>query len=67
LERDGIVTRTMHPVIPPRVEYTLTPLGHTLLEAIKPLITWVEGHIAEIDAARVAFDDRTRREEPGDQ
>ena len=34
LERDGIVTRTIHPVIPPRVDYALTPMGRTLLDAI---------------------------------
>ncbi|MFC4911284.1 winged helix-turn-helix transcriptional regulator [Actinomadura gamaensis] len=56
LERDGLVTRTVHPEIPPRVEYTLTDLGRTMLEAIEPLLVWTESHAARIDAARAAYD-----------
>ena len=58
LERDGIVTRTIHPVIPPRVEYALTPMGRTLLDTIGQLVTWADGHLPEIDAARAAYDAR---------
>jgi DNA-binding HxlR family transcriptional regulator len=58
LERDGIVTRTIHPVIPPRVEYELTPMGRTLLDAIGQLVAWADSHVAEIDAARAAYDVR---------
>ena len=58
LERDGIVTRTVFPVVPPRVEYQLTPLGRTLLTAVCALIEWADGHIGEIEAARVAYDHR---------
>jgi DNA-binding HxlR family transcriptional regulator len=58
LERDGIVTRTIHPVIPPRVEYALTPLGQTLLTTIGELIAWADGHVFEIEAARAAYDAR---------
>ena len=58
LERDGIVTRTIHPVIPPRVEYALTPMGHTLLDTIGELVTWADSHLDEIDAARAAYDAR---------
>jgi DNA-binding HxlR family transcriptional regulator len=61
LERDGIVTRTMHPVIPPRVDYALTPMGRTLLDAIGSLILWADDHLAEIDGARAAYDSRARR------
>jgi len=56
LERDGIVTRTIHPVIPPRVEYTLTPMGRTLLDSIGRLVTWADSHLPEIDAARATYD-----------
>lgn len=56
LERDGIVTRTIHPVIPPRVEYALTPMGRTLLDTIGQLVTWADSHLPEIEAARVAYD-----------
>ncbi|MBV9095160.1 MAG: helix-turn-helix transcriptional regulator [Streptosporangiaceae bacterium] len=58
LERDGIVTRTIHPVIPPRVEYALTPMGRTLLDTIGQLVIWADSHLAEIDAARAAYDAR---------
>ena len=58
LERDGIVTRTIHPVIPPRVEYDLTPMGQTLLNAIGQLVTWADSHLPEIGAAQAAYDAR---------
>ena len=58
LERDGIVTRTIHPVIPPRVEYDLTPMGLTLLDTIGQLVAWADSHLEEIDAARAAYDAR---------
>jgi DNA-binding HxlR family transcriptional regulator len=58
LERDGIVTRTIHPVIPPRVDYDLTPMGRTLLDTIGQLVAWADSHLPEIDAARAAYDAR---------
>ena len=58
LERDGIVSRSMYPVIPPRVEYALTPLGATLLDAAGTLVSWADAHLAEVDAARAAYDAR---------
>jgi DNA-binding HxlR family transcriptional regulator len=58
LERDGIVTRTIHPVIPPRVEYALTPMGRTLLDTIGQLVSWTDSHLPEIEAARAAYDAR---------
>ena len=58
LERDGIVTRTIHPVIPPRVEYALTPMGRTLLDTIGKLVSWADSHLPEIEAARAAYDAR---------
>ncbi len=64
LERDGIVTRTVYPVVPPRVEYSLTPMGETLMDAVKTLVGWAESHLSEIDAARAAYDARVRAEEP---
>ncbi|MFB9527881.1 winged helix-turn-helix transcriptional regulator [Nonomuraea roseola] len=62
LERDGLVDRTVHPVVPPRVEYTLTPLGATLHEAIKSLVVWTETHQNDIAAARYAYDDKVEAE-----
>ena len=62
LERDGIVTRTIHPVIPPRVEYALTPMGLTLLDAIGALVSWADSHLPEISAAQAAYDARSAAE-----
>ena len=58
LERDGLVTRTVYPVVPPRVDYALTPLGRTLLEAVTPLMEWSEAHTNDIAASRAAFDSK---------
>lgn len=58
LERDGLVRRTVYPVVPPRVEYDLTPLGTTLLDTIQSLVTWTERHQNEVAAARGAYDAR---------
>ncbi|MEU5880938.1 helix-turn-helix domain-containing protein [Spirillospora sp. NPDC047279] len=62
LERDGLVHRTVHPVVPPRVDYALTPLGATLHETIRSLVTWTERHQNEIAAARAAYDVRMAAE-----
>ncbi|MDX8154922.1 helix-turn-helix domain-containing protein [Acinetobacter pittii] len=56
LERDGLVKRTVYPVVPPHVEYELTPLGHSLTEPVIALGQWAQQHIGDIDAARAAFD-----------
>jgi DNA-binding HxlR family transcriptional regulator len=58
MERDGLVIRTVHPVIPPRVEYRLTDLGLTLAEAFCGVWLWAERHLDRIEAARAAFDAR---------
>jgi DNA-binding HxlR family transcriptional regulator len=58
LERDGLVTRTVHPTVPPRVEYALTPMGRTLLDTACTLLRWANDHLPEIDAARAAYDRR---------
>jgi DNA-binding HxlR family transcriptional regulator len=56
LERDGLLTRTVTPTIPPRVDYELTNLGRTLLEPVSALATWAERHRPTIQAARDRFD-----------
>ena len=56
LERDGLVRRTVHAVVPPRVDYDLTPLGATLLDAIEPLVAWTRAHRDEIADARSDYD-----------
>lgn len=56
LERNGLVRRTDHGVIPPRVDYALTPLGRTLQEAVSGLCGWVVENMDEIAAAQDAYD-----------
>lgn len=56
LERDGLVTRTVHPTIPPRVEYELTPLGRTLLGPLKALAQWAVDNRDVIGGARERYD-----------
>ena len=59
LERDGLVTRTIFPTIPPRVDYELTNLGRSLWAAVEPLGLWARGHVADIRKAQDRFDKRT--------
>jgi DNA-binding HxlR family transcriptional regulator len=56
LERDGLVTRTVTPSIPPRVNYELTELGHSLAEPVQALGAWAFRHLAQIDAAQARYD-----------
>ena len=56
LERDGHVTRTIFPTIPPRVDYELTELGQGLIEPMQVLGQWAKAHLPEIETARVRFD-----------
>ncbi len=60
LERDGLITRTVFPEIPPRVEYELTRLGKTLLEPIQGLAEWAERNRTSIQEARDKFDKRPK-------
>jgi DNA-binding HxlR family transcriptional regulator len=56
LERDGLVVRTVHPEVPPRVEYRLTPLGRGLGEAVCGVWRWAARHVADVERARRAYD-----------
>jgi DNA-binding HxlR family transcriptional regulator len=58
LERDGLVTRLVHPVVPPRVDYDLTPMGATLLSTVQSLVEWADRHTSDIEAARRDYDAR---------
>jgi DNA-binding HxlR family transcriptional regulator len=60
LERDGILTRTVHNVMPPHVRYQLTPMGATLLQATAPLLEWSHRNLIHIEAARTDYDSRAR-------
>jgi DNA-binding HxlR family transcriptional regulator len=61
LERDGLVTRTITPSVPVRVDYELTSLGRTLLPVVRAIKDWSENHIAEIQTARTGYDRAARR------
>ena len=56
MERDGLLSRTVHPVVPPHVDYALTALGHGLGEAFCGVWVWAEAHLAQIEQARQTFD-----------
>jgi len=60
LERDGLVSRTVRPTNPPQVEYALTQLGTSLLEPVSVLATWAQGHRADVQRARAAYDRAAR-------
>ncbi|WP_049659736.1 helix-turn-helix domain-containing protein [Kitasatospora sp. MY 5-36] len=58
LERDGFVLREAHPVIPPRVDYSLTPLGREAAELVAALAHWSERRVPAVEAARQGYDGR---------
>ncbi|MEU8717202.1 helix-turn-helix domain-containing protein [Streptomyces sp. NPDC048663] len=57
LERDGLVVRTYHPEVPPRVEYEISDLGATLAPLFAHLADWSAGHLDDVEAARRRYDD----------
>jgi DNA-binding HxlR family transcriptional regulator len=59
LERDGLVLRTVHPTVPPKVEYELTATGRALREPLAVLVRWAEEHRAGIARSRAAYDRRS--------
>jgi len=64
LERDGLVTRTAHAVVPPRVDYRLTPLGQSLSEALCGIWMWAMRHHDDVERARAVFDGQPRAVSP---
>ena len=58
MEREGLVSRTVYPTVPPRVEYALTPMGHSLGEAFCGVWEWADRHLSEVERARQRFDAR---------
>ncbi|MBW5480623.1 winged helix-turn-helix transcriptional regulator [Streptomyces bambusae] len=59
LERDGLLVRTVHPTVPPRVEYRLTPMAQELRATLSGLVGWAERHRADITTARATYDAAT--------
>lgn len=56
LERDGLLTRTVHPTVPPKVEYSLTPMARELYSYLTGLVGWAERHRGAIARARASYD-----------
>jgi DNA-binding HxlR family transcriptional regulator len=54
LERDGLVKRHVHEIVPPRVDYALTPLGRTLLDPLRAICRWAQSHLPQVRSARQA-------------
>jgi DNA-binding HxlR family transcriptional regulator len=57
LERDGLVNRKVTPTVPPRVDYSLTRLGHSLFDVLKPVAQWSVEHRLTVAKARARFDE----------
>jgi DNA-binding HxlR family transcriptional regulator len=66
LERDGLVTRTVHATAPVRVDYQLTPLGESLLQTLKALLAWSVTNVDQISEARQRYDRSKAKSEPID-
>jgi DNA-binding HxlR family transcriptional regulator len=64
LERDGVVARTVYASVPPKVEYSLTALGRTLIRILEAIREWSEQNIEDVLKARVEYDCRTEPEAP---
>src|ERR1700739_1101178 len=60
LERDGLVTRKLYASVPPKVEYTLTPLGGSLVNKVEELCRWAEANVDKVLKARKEFEERNR-------
>jgi DNA-binding HxlR family transcriptional regulator len=58
MERDGLIARTIHPIVPPRVDYELTSMGRSLLDPLRQLCHWAQMHVKERDCSRREFDQR---------
>ena len=65
LERDGLVDRRVTPSVPVRVDYSLTPLGESLMTIVQQLKSWSEQHMPEVETARETYDDRAAAEPTG--
>ena len=64
LERDGLISRTSYPVVPPHVVYALTPLGQECAAHVGTLIRWIETHVRDLARARRAYDAKARGDLP---
>ena len=58
MQRDGLITRKVYPTVPPKVEYTLTELGMSLISMISDIRDWAEGNIETVSQAQQSYDQR---------
>ncbi|TQS43012.1 winged helix-turn-helix transcriptional regulator [Cryptosporangium phraense] len=58
LERDGILSRTVHNVMPPNISYALTPMGESLLDSFRPMMRWAAENVEQVEKARDEYDAR---------
>jgi DNA-binding HxlR family transcriptional regulator len=65
LERDGLIARRVHPGVAPPVEYRLTTLGRSLQDPLAMVCSWAQRHIAEMERARLDYDEADRAGTPG--
>ncbi|MFF0038889.1 winged helix-turn-helix transcriptional regulator [Streptomyces mirabilis] len=63
LERDGLIDRTYHPDVPPKVEYALSDLGRTMMPVFTAMADWSRQYLTAVEAARLAYDDARAEEE----
>ena len=63
LERDGLVGRKVYAVVPPKVEYYLTPLGKTLRELLLAICNWSDQHLQDVETARIVYDNQLKSDE----
>jgi DNA-binding HxlR family transcriptional regulator len=61
MERNGLIQRVVYPVVPPVVEYSLTPLGQTLIEPVHTLAAWAYEHLQEVTQAQKRYDQRDQK------
>jgi DNA-binding HxlR family transcriptional regulator len=63
LERDGLVSRKVYPVVPPKVEYRLSPLGDSLAPILNAIVDWSHGNLEKVHAARAAYEKKHKEKD----
>jgi DNA-binding HxlR family transcriptional regulator len=63
LERDGLVSRKVYPVVPPKVEYRLSPLGDSLAPVLNAIVDWSHGNLEKVHAARAAYEKKHKEKD----
>jgi DNA-binding HxlR family transcriptional regulator len=61
LERDGLISRRVYPVVPPKVEYQISQLGHSLTPILDAIVAWSYGNLTKVHSARAAYEKKTAK------